>query len=87
MLIKIQEYLKGLLMMSSSGFVTILCVGIVFISCILGAYFVDKIFPSALSRIIEDDLEDIAECEIEQVTHLPKGSLKKEIDMIFPNDK
>ena len=56
---------------------------IIVISCI-AAGFVSALYFGPDNKI-ENAVEDIAEYEIEKEVHAPSGSLKTEVDLLFPH--
>jgi hypothetical protein len=82
---KIQKYFPGLSMESFKGIATIAIMIGVFTICLAAGWISTKYLGD--DNIIEDDLEEIAEDEAEDLTHTPKGSLKKEVDALFPHKK
>jgi hypothetical protein len=48
---------------------------------------VEKYLPDQIAAPIEKNIEEYAEKELENDLHLPSGSLKTELDRIFPHEK
>jgi len=84
MLSKILQYLQGLLMKNSSGFAISIVIGAVFVICVVGGYISTKYLGK--DNVVEQELEQVGEMEAEELLHAPKGSLKNEVDAIFPHN-
>jgi hypothetical protein len=68
------------------GEIIIPIVIILFTCCLTGAFLAKKYLPKEEAVLVEDELQDIAEHEAEDLFHLPDGSLKEEMGIIFPDE-
>lgn len=83
MLLQTLKSLGILLMGKSKGVATAILIVGVFAVCIAAGWISAKYLGP--DNAMEEDLEEIAEGEAEEITHQPKGSLKKEVDSLFPH--
>jgi len=74
--------LKKLIIFYKSELSSFFGIIIIFLICIALAWGIGS-FVSPNNKAVEL-LQNIAETEAEQITHLPKGSLKDTVDSLFP---
>lgn len=72
-------------MKSNKGLATVIILGVLFVGCMAGGWVASKYLGP--DNPIEEGLEDVAEDEVETITKAPKGSLKDEVDALFPHKK
>ena len=78
---KILAYFKGSSMENSKGFATFTVVVIIVTLCAIAGSLSVKYLGK--DNIIDEELETVAEDAVETDLDLPKGTLKKEADLLF----
>ena len=71
----------------NSGIATVIMMGIIFVSCIACGYLAERYLTPDEAAEVEEELEGVAENEMEEMVKAPKGSLKNEADAFFPKSK
>lgn len=71
-------------MTKSRGIATITIMALIFTGCVVATFVAEKYLSPKEAAEVEDVSEEIAEMEVELAFHQPKGSLKEEVDSVFP---
>ncbi len=67
----------------SNGIASFVVLGAIFVGCLIVGYVSTRYLGD--DNAMENELEKVAEVEAEDLTHMPSGSLKPEIDALFPH--
>lgn len=72
-------------MKKSHGIATTIILGAIFVNCLVFGYLSSRYLGP--DNAVEIELERVAEAEAEDLTHMPNGSLKPEVDALFPHKR